>query len=151
VKAQDWVAGQITQFKNKIKAVYSAGDGTAVAVIAAFKAVNLHVPPVTGQDANLSAIQQILAGDQYMTVYKDFKPEAEKAAEVAVSLAKGESPQGDTTVKTKTGADIQSFLLVPVAVTLNNIESTVVAGGFYTASAICTADYAAACVKAGVK
>ena len=49
-------------------------------------------PPTTGQDAELAAIQRILAGKQYMTVYKAVKPEAEDAAKIAVALAKGESP-----------------------------------------------------------
>ena len=48
--------------------------------------------PITGQDAELAAIQRILAGDQYMTVYKPIKPLADKAAEWAVQLVKGKKP-----------------------------------------------------------
>lgn len=151
-KAQDWVAGQLTQFKGEIKGVYAANDGVGGAAIAAMKAAGVSpLPPVTGQDAELAGIQRILAGDQYMTVYKALKPEAEKAAELAIDLTKGNSPKGDVTVKTKGGADIQSFLLVPVAVTVDTIESTVVKDGFYTVAEICTADYKAACEKAGIK
>ena len=152
VKAQDWVASQITQFGSKIKGIYAANDGTAGGAIASLKAAGVKpMPPVTGQDAELAGIQRILAGDQFMTVYKALKPEAEQAAQLAVDLVNGKTDQGQTTVKTKGGADIQSFLLVPVAVTVDNIESTVVADGFYKASDICTADYAAACTKAGIK
>jgi len=151
-KAQDWVAGQITQFDGKIKGVYAANDGTAGGAIASLKAAGVSpLPPVTGQDAELAGIQRILAGDQYMTVYKALKPEAEKAAELAISLTKGESPKGETTVKTADGAEVQSVLLTPVAVTVDTIESTVVKDGFYKASEICTANYAAACAKAGIK
>ncbi|MBX3091520.1 MAG: sugar ABC transporter substrate-binding protein [Cryobacterium sp.] len=151
-KAQDWVAGQITQFGSQIKGIYAANDGTGGAAIASLKAAGVKpLPPVTGQDAELAGIQRILAGDQYMTVYKALKPEAERAAQLAVDLVNGKTDKGDTTVTTKGGADIQSFLLTPVAVTVDNIESTVVADGFYKASDICTADYAAACEKAGVK
>jgi D-xylose transport system substrate-binding protein len=151
-KAQDWVAGQITQFKNQIKGVYAANDGTGGGAIASLKAAGVSpLPPVTGQDAELAGIQRILAGDQFMTVYKALKPEAEKAAELAVNLTKGDKADGDTTVKTKGGADIQSFLLTPVAVTADNIQDTVIADGFYKASEVCTADYAAACEKAGIK
>lgn len=151
-KAQDWVASQITQFGSDIKGIYAANDGTGGGAIASLKAAGVTpLPPVTGQDAELAGIQRILAGDQYMTVYKALKPEAEKAAQLAVDLVNGKTDKGDTTVTTKGGADIQSFLLVPVAVTVDNIESTVVADGFYKASDICTADYAAACEKAGIK
>ncbi len=151
-KAQDWVAGQVTQFKDQIKGVYAANDGTAGGAIAALKAANVSpLPPVTGQDAELAGIQRILAGDQFMTVYKALKPEAEQAASLAIDLTKGNNPKGDTTVKTAGGAQIQSFLLTPVTVELDTIESTVVKDGFYKASDICTAAYAAACAKAGVK
>ncbi len=151
-KAQDWVAGQITQFKGQIKGVYAANDGTAGGAIASLKAAGVSpLPPVTGQDAELAGIQRILAGDQFMTVYKALKPEAERAAQLAVNLTKGIKDKGDTTVKTAGGAAIQSFLLVPVAVTVDNIQDTVVKDGFYKASDICTADFAAACAKAGIK
>jgi D-xylose transport system substrate-binding protein len=151
-KAQDWVAGQVTQFSTQIKGVYAANDGTAGGAIAALKAGGVSpLPPVTGQDAELAGIQRILAGDQYMTVYKAFKPEADKAAELAVALAKGNKPSADSKVKTAGGAQIPSFLLTPVAVTVDNIEDTVVKDGLYKASDICTAAYADACAKAGVK
>lgn len=151
-KAQDWVAGQITQFGSQIKAIYAANDGTGGGAIASLKAAGVSpLPPVTGQDAELAGIQRILSGDQFMTVYKALKPEAERAAQLAVDLVNGKSDPGDTTVTTKGGADIQSFLLVPVSVTVDKIMETVVADGFYTVADICTADFAAACEAAGVK
>ncbi|KRC46679.1 ABC transporter substrate-binding protein [Leifsonia sp. Root227] len=154
-QAQNWVSGQITQFGSQIKGVYAANDGTGGGAIAALKAANVSpIPPVTGQDAELAGIQRILAGDQYMTVYKAIQPEAEKAAQLAIDLVNGKKPKGDTTVNTAGGAAIQSFLLTPVAVTTDNIESTVVKDEFYgsdSAAKICTADYKAACDKYGIK
>ena len=155
-KAQDWVSGQVSQFKDQIKGVYAANDGTGGGAIAAMKAANLSpFPPVTGQDAELAGIQRILAGDQYMTVYKALKPEAEQAATLAIALTKGQKPSEQTTeVATAGGAKIASILLTPVSVTTDNIESTVVKDEFYgpdSASKICTADYKAACDKYGIK
>jgi D-xylose transport system substrate-binding protein len=154
-KAQDWMSGQVTQFGSKIKGVYAANDGTGGGAIAAMKAANVSpIPPVTGQDAELAGIQRILAGDQYMTVYKAIKPQAEKAAELAWDLVNGKKPKGDTTVDTQSGGSIQSFLLTPVSVTADKIESTVVKDEFYgsdSAAKICTADYKAACEKYGIK
>lgn len=151
-KAQDWVAGQITQFGSQITGLYAANDGTAGGAIAALKAAGVTpLPPVTGQDAELAGIQRILAGDQYMTVYKALKPEAEQAAQLAIDLVNGKKVTGDTTVKTAGGDSVQSFLLTPVAVTADTIESTVVKDKFYTVAEICTADYKAACAAAGVK
>ncbi|MCT7046508.1 substrate-binding domain-containing protein, partial [Salmonella enterica] len=65
-KAQEWVAGQITQYGDRIVGVYAANDGVASGAIAALKAANVSpMPVVTGQDAELSAIQRIVSGDQY--------------------------------------------------------------------------------------
>ncbi|HEX5532354.1 MAG TPA: sugar ABC transporter substrate-binding protein [Actinomycetales bacterium] len=144
-KAQSWTDGQLAQSKD-IVGVYAANDGTAGGAIAAMKASGMNpLPPVTGQDAELAAIQRILVGDQYMTVYKAIKPEAEKAAELAVALVNGEKP----TVPDKVEG-IPSVLLKPVAVTKDNIKDTVIADKFYTVDQICTADYAQACKSAGL-
>jgi D-xylose transport system substrate-binding protein len=144
-QAQAWVEGQLAQSPDLV-GLYAANDGTAGGAIAAMKGAGINpLPPVTGQDAELTAIQRIVAGDQFMTVYKAIKPEAEKAAELAVALAGGESPEGDTDVE-----GIPSFLLEPVAVTADNIVDTVVADGFYTAEDICTTEYADACTAAGI-
>jgi D-xylose transport system substrate-binding protein len=147
-QAQTWVSSQITKFGSQIKGIYAANDGTAGGAIAAAKAkkFDLSKLALTGQDASLAGVQSILAGDQFMTVYKAIKPEAEKAAQLAVDLAKGKKPSAPTTV-----SGVPSFLLVPVAVTAQNIESTIVKDQFLKASDICTSTYAAACTKFGVQ
>jgi len=146
--AQSWATSQFTKFGSQIKGIYAANDGTAGGVIAAAKAkkVDLSKLALTGQDASLAGVQSILAGDQFMTVYKAIKPEAEKAAQLAVDLVKGKKPTAPTTV-----SGVPSFLLVPVAVTVDNIESTIVKDNFLKASDICTSAYAAACTKAGIQ
>jgi D-xylose transport system substrate-binding protein len=151
--AQSWTSSQITKFGSQIKGIYAANDGTAGGVIAAAQAAKFDLSKLalTGQDASLAGIQSILAGDQYMTVYKAIKPEAEKAASLAVDLANGKHPTAPTTVAGASGPGVPSFLLVPVAVTKANIESTVVADGFDTAAQICTGTYAALCTAAGIK
>ena len=111
------------------------------------------LPPITGQDAELAAIQRILAGEQYMTVYKALKAEAEAAATLAYDLATGAAvPSSMTNGKTTNNgaADIKSVLLTPVAVTKANIKDTVVADGFWTKADICTSTFAAACTAAGI-
>lgn len=145
-KAQDWVAGQIAQYGDEIAGVYAANDGTASGAIAALKAANVEpFPIVTGQDAELSALQRIITGDQYMTVYKAIKPQAELAAEVAVALLHGEE------VTAPMDSDgVPTTLLDPVAVTVDNIVETVVADGFWTIDDICTPQYADACEAAGI-
>ncbi len=150
--AQTFMEGQIAQLgKDGFVGVYAANDGTAGGAIAAMRAAGLNpVPPTTGQDAELAAIQRIVAGDQYMTVYKAFKPEADRAAELAVALAQGQTPTADKTVNNGT-KDVPSFLLEPQAVIKSNVKDTVVADGLYKVQEICTAAYAAACQAAGLQ
>jgi len=126
--------------------VYSANDGNAGGAIAAFKAAGLPVPPLTGLDASLPGLQSILAGDQYMTTYNAFKHEADSAAIVAYDLAQGKTPQSTAKIDGH-----PAVLNPPLAVTADNIESTVVADGFFKAAEICTPNFAAACAKYGIK
>jgi D-xylose transport system substrate-binding protein len=136
---------------NNVKGVYVANDGMAAGVVSALQHANVNpLPPVTGQDAQLDGIQRVLAGQQAVTIYKAIKPEAEKAAEVAVALAQGKSVQGDTTVKNATGNSVPATLLQPVAVTASNVKDTVVKDGFWTIQQICTSQFASACAKAGL-
>lgn len=133
--------------------VYAANDGTAGGAIAAMKAAGVDpLPPVTGQDAELAAIQRILAGEQYMTVYKAIKPEAEITAEVAIALARGEDPPEDRVNEQvdNGGGDVPSQILDPVAVTVDNIDETIVADGFWPVEQICEGAYAQACRAAGI-
>ncbi len=146
-KAQDWVAGQIAQYDDDIAGIYAANDGTAGGAVAALKAANADpFPIVTGQDAELAALQRIVAGDQHMTVYKAIKPQAELAAEVAVALLHGE----EVTAPMDIGG-VPTTLLEPVAVTVDNLLDTVVADGFWTIDDICTPALADACEAAGIR
>jgi D-xylose transport system substrate-binding protein len=153
-KAQDEMDQAITALgKDKIIGVYAANDGTAGGAIASMKGAGFtKIPPTTGQDAELAAIQRIVAGDQYMTVYKAIKPEAETAAQMAVSAATGQAFSGQTTTTKNNGTkDVTSVLLTPQPVFVNNINDTVIKDGFYTAAQICTPQFAADCQAAGIK
>ncbi|GGQ74129.1 sugar ABC transporter substrate-binding protein [Streptomyces pilosus] len=139
-----------------IEAVYSANDGMAGGIVKALRAAGVtELPPITGQDADLSAVQRILAGDQYMSVYKSYPEEAESAAEMAVAKVQGRDIQFDALTRDRvdspTDKDIPAQLVPVVALTRDNIEATVVADGIYEVSDICTADYKAACAALKLK
>jgi D-xylose transport system substrate-binding protein len=150
--AQTFMEGQIAQLgKTGFVGVYAANDGTAGGAIAAMRAKGINpIPAITGQDAEKAAIQRILSGEQYMTIYKAIKPQAEKAAEFAVALAKGQSITTTTTVNNGS-MDVPSVLLDPVAVTIKNLKDTIFADKFYTAADVCTGEFAAACKTAGIE
>ena len=154
-KAQNEMQQAITAVgDNGFNGVYAANDGTAGGAIAAMKSagVNATQRPTTGQDAELAGIQRILAGTQYMTVYKAVKPEAEGAATMAVDLANGRKPPASLVNKKTDNGQLQvpSVILTPVAVTKNNINDTVVKDGFWTTKQICTSAYASDCKAAGL-
>jgi len=140
---------------NGFAAVYAANDGTAGGAIAAMKGAGIkpETKPITGQDAELEAIQRILVGEQYMTVYKAIEPEANAAAELAVALAQGEEvPAGLVNGKTNNEVeDVPSVLLEPEAVFKENINETIVKDEFWPVSEICTGPYKAACKEAGIE
>jgi D-xylose transport system substrate-binding protein len=135
--------------------VYAANDGTAGGAIAAMKSAGIDpsTRPTTGQDAELAAIQRILADEQYMTVYKPIKPEAEAAAEIAVALVRGQDPpSGLVNSETDNGQEqVPTVLIKTVAVTKDNVQDTVIKDGFWKASEVCAGKYAKACEQAGIE
>src|ERR671916_800632 len=155
-RAQQEMEQAITALgKDGFVGVYAANDGTAGGAIAAMKGngVDPKTIPTTGQDAKLAAIQRILVDEQYMTVYKAIKPEAEAAAELAVALAQGQEPPADlVNGETDNGMKaVPSVLLEPVAVTSENIQDTIVKDEFYPVDEICSGQYASACKEAGIQ
>ena len=155
-KAQREMEQAITALgKDGFAGVYSANDGMASGIIAAMKGagINPQSRPTTGGDGELAALQRIVAGEQYSTIYLTINKQAQAAAELAVALAqKKPVPAGLVNAKTDNGAmQVPSVLLTPVAVTKDNIKSTVVKDGFYKVGEICTGKYAAGCKTAGLQ
>lgn len=141
---------------SNIAGVYAANDGIAGAVIDVFKAAGVSkVPPVTGQDSELIAVQRIIKGDQYMSVYKSYPQEANAAAEMAVARVQGRTIEFDALTRDKvsspTNKDVPSQLVPVVALTKENIENTVVQDGIYAVDKICTTPYKALCSSLGIK
>jgi D-xylose transport system substrate-binding protein len=153
-KAQSEMEQAITAVgKGKFVGVYAANDGTAGGAIAAMKSAGIDPKtiPTTGQDAELAGIQRILAGEQYMTVYKPIKPLADKAAEWAVGLVQGKKPT-DATAKENNGkVDVPTIKLDVTPVTADKVKSTVIADGFWKASDVCVGAFKSACTKFGIQ
>lgn len=122
----------LTTNNNQIDAVLAANDGTAGGAIQALEAQGLAGKvPVTGQDAELSALKRIIAGTQTMTVYKPIQPLAKKAMEVAIQMAKGEQVATDS-VTPNGQIDVPTVLVEPIAITKDNIDKEIIEGGYYT-------------------
>jgi len=146
-KAQEWAAGQITRFGGDIVGVVAANDGTGGGAIAAMKAAGVDpVPPITGNDATIAALQLIIAGDQYNTISKPSEIVAAAAADIAMMLINGETPEVRSTLYST-----PSQLFVPAVVTQQNIKAEIFDAGIQAAADVCTAEYADACDALGIK
>ncbi|MGQ7297088.1 sugar ABC transporter substrate-binding protein [Quadrisphaera sp. KR29] len=141
----------LTQAGGDVQGVLAANDGLGNAAISILARNGLAGQvPVTGQDATVQGLQNILAGTQCMTVYKAVSKEAEALAATAVALTKGEEPETTGTTEDATGGrQVASVLLEPQAIFRDNVKD-VVDDGFVTAAELCTGDYAAACTELGI-
>lgn len=155
-KAQREMEQAITALgKSGFAGVYSANDGMASGIIAAMKSAGIKPAsrPTTGGDSEAAAIQRILTGDQFSTIYLAIKKQAETSAEIAIAAAQGKpAPTGLVNAKVDNGAkQVPSVLLAPISVTKDNIKDTVIKDGFLTPAEICTGDFASACTEAGIE
>ena len=139
----------------QVDGVVAANDGLAGAIITVLTKYGLNGQvPVTGQDATPDGLQAILRGDQFMTVYKPIKQEAESTAKLAAALAKGDTAAADA-LATDTESDptgnreVKSVLLDPQLITRENVKD-VVDDGAVPASDICVGDLQAVCTELGI-
>ncbi len=138
-----------TEQGGAVDGVLAANDNLGQAAIAILSKNGLTIP-VTGQDATVQGLQNILDGTQCMTVFKSATKEAAALSELAIALAKGETPTASGSVKDETGGrDVPAVLLDPESITKDNVKSAV-DGGAVTAAELCTAAYADKCAAAGI-
>ena len=153
-EAQTIMEQILTGANNDVDAVFAANDGLANSAINALEAAGVEGAPVSGQDATVAGVQNILLGKQTMTVYKPIEAEAEVAAAVALALRNGEDIQNVEAeaefeligIKAEDGQPTDSpegegvvpyFALTPIGVTADNLEDTVIADGFRTVEEVC--------------
>jgi D-xylose transport system substrate-binding protein len=152
-KAGDVFEQMYTDNGGKIDGAVVANDTMAGGVIARLKAAgSAGQVPVTGQDASVEGLQNILMGYQAGTVYKNTDLEADAAAQLAIALINGDdtsSLANGSVTDPDTNEDVASALAVPVWVTVDNIQ-TVFDDGFATYADVCTDEVKAACDKAGI-
>ena len=130
-----------------VDAVFAGNDALAGAVVQVLQSQGLSPTLLSGQDATVAGIQNVLAGWQTMTVYKSIQSEASTAVVAALTLLHCEDV---TTLRTNTVInngvrDIPSILLDPVVVTKDNVAATVIADGFRSWDEICVDQYAQFC------
>jgi len=134
-----------TTLGGKVDAVWVANDTNAASVITILDK-NGKTIPVSGQDASVAGLQNVLLGKQTCTVYKPAKVEAAAASDLAIQILNGKSPS-----VAKKLADGTPFVAVtPIKVGPDNVIDVVTAGDAKAAE-LCTTAVAAACTKYMVK
>ncbi|WGE74922.1 D-xylose ABC transporter substrate-binding protein [Actinobacillus equuli] len=135
-KALQIMENALTANKNNIDAVVASNDATAGGAIQALSAQGLvGKVAISGQDADIAGIKRIIDGSQTMTVYKPITNLADKAAELSVALGKDEKVESNSTLNNGV-KDVPAYLLEPVVVTKENIDTTVIKDGFHTKEAV---------------
>ena len=134
----------LTSLGGKVDAVWVANDTNAAGVITILDKNNL-VVPVSGQDASIAGLQNVLLGKQTATVYKPVKLEADAAVETAVALLNGETPRPTRSSRTAR----RTSRSTPVLVGPEEVQAVVDAGDA-DAAELCAGEVAAACEKYGV-
>jgi D-xylose transport system substrate-binding protein len=139
-----------------VDGVLAANDGLAGAAIGVLEGNGqAGQVPVTGQDATVEGLQNVLAGTQCMTVFKSSVQEANALADAAIALANGEEPATTGTVEdTEGGREVPAVILEPVAITADNIAAEIVGvfgDGAMTYEDVCTGEFEQMCVDAGIQ
>jgi D-xylose transport system substrate-binding protein len=143
-KAMATAEDTLTKQKNKVDAFICNNSGMARGVIAALKAQGLDDAKkvfVAGSDADLVNIQYVAQGRQAVEVWKKINPLAEKAAEIAVLLAKNPDKKIEALLKAdrviNNGfTDVPTIVTPVVAVTKDNLDSSIIKEGFYTSEQV---------------
>ena len=131
IEALRHIENALTRLSNKIDAVVASNDGTAGGAIQALAAQTLAGKvAVSGQDADLAACQRIVEGTQTMTVYKPIKQLAYRAAEIAVTMARGETLDTHTRTIFNGKKDVPAVLLTPIPVDKDNLYDAVIKDGY---------------------
>ncbi|MDQ0574457.1 sugar ABC transporter substrate-binding protein [Agromyces albus] len=134
----------LTSLGGKVDAVWVANDTNAAGVITILDKNGLTVP-VSGQDASIAGLQNVLLGKQTATVYKPIKLEADAAIELAVALLEGETPTADQELEDGT----PYIAVTPVLVGPEEVIQVVDAGDA-DAAELCEGEVAAACEQYGI-
>jgi D-xylose transport system substrate-binding protein len=142
-KAQVIFEQMLVQTSNNIQGVVAANDGIAGAVVATLKAKGLKPIPLSGQDATVQGVQNIISGWQTNTVYKYVPDEANAAAAAAVALFKGKKPPTNST--RPNGKKKQPTLVIPVVSITKANYTRLFRDKFLKRSEVCSGEFKQYC------
>lgn len=136
--AQQWCENYLAGFyaDEDLDIACSAFDGFSYGIRSALEGAGYteeNWPMITGQDAELMAVKNIISGKQTMSIYKDTRLLAEKAVSMINAVLTGTEPEiNDTTTYDNGVMVVPSYLCTPVAVDIDNYQELIIDGGYYT-------------------
>ena len=140
-KAQERMDNIITSHytSDKIDAVLCSNDSVSLGVQSALKSAGYGagkaMPVVTGQDANISNVKAILAGEQSMSVFKDTRALADQVVKMVEAIVNGKEPEVNDTKTYNNGKKVvPSYLLQPQFVDMSNYKKLLIESGYYKES-----------------
>jgi putative multiple sugar transport system substrate-binding protein len=137
-RMDDLLAKSYSNGSTKLDGVLSPYDGLSDGIISAltsggYKVSSADWPIITGQDAEVASVKQIIAGSQYSTIFKDTRKLAKVAVQMTEALLKGKKPQVNDTKSYDNGTKVvPTYLLPPVVVTKANYKKVLIDSGYYT-------------------
>lgn len=115
----------------------TAFDGFAYGVKAALLGAGYtesNWPLITGQDAEIMAVKNIIDGTQTMTIYKDTRLLAEKAVTMVDAVLQGTEPEVNDTEQYDNGVFVvPTYMCTPIAVDQSNYQEILIDSKYYTA------------------
>ncbi|SEJ82474.1 putative multiple sugar transport system substrate-binding protein [Propionispira arboris] len=140
-KAQERMDNIITSHytSDKIDAVLCSNDSVSLGVQSALKSAGYGagkaMPVITGQDANISNVKAILAGEQSMSVFKDTRALADQVVKMVEAIVNGKEPEVNDTKTYNNGKKVvPSYLLQPQFVDMSNYKKLLIESGYYKES-----------------
>ncbi|WP_020553242.1 bifunctional serine/threonine-protein kinase/ABC transporter substrate-binding protein [Embleya scabrispora] len=152
-KAQQVIGDALTALggPRQLIGVYAADDTMAAGVLRGLSAAGVGQPvPLTGQDPDSAALRRIIAGTQTVSVLKPGGPEAEAAAEMAITLGRGEPLARVNAARDNGTTSVPTVALAPVALTRANVKELLPTLPGLDMREVCTAELASACALLGL-
>ncbi|MFI1378498.1 substrate-binding domain-containing protein [Embleya sp. NPDC020886] len=152
-KAQQVIADALTALggPRQLIGVYAADDTLAAGALRGLTAAGVGPPvPLTGQDPDPAALRRIIAGTQTVSVLKPGGPEAEAAAEMAITLGRGEELSRVDVTRDNGTTQVPTVALAPVALTRGNVKELLPTLTGLDVREVCTAELASECARLGL-
>jgi D-xylose transport system substrate-binding protein len=141
----DLAASSVAQLldtrQNDVKVIFAANDDMANAIAGVLQQRGLADQILlTGQDATIEGVRNLIAGRQGMTVLKDAREQASTTADVVAALSQGREPGAvfAGSIQLQSSATVPATLLTPRAVTSSVLTETVFAGGLVSRADACS-------------